>query len=556
MKLRGSRRQMAALGLLLVLFAGRLAHTALETSYTYDEPHYLGTGVYLWRSGDYRWMEALSAHPPLAFHLAGLPWLVFDLGEVPDTPAAGFDLIGRPEVQLRRLRLASRLPFIMLACWGAVLLFSWAREVAGPWAGVLATFLYTFCPTILANAPLVHSDITVMVFYLQTLYAYWRWTRRPTLGRLGVCAVSLGLALLSKLSAILLVPTLGLLILCRSTGSWTDVENPPPSRALGTALARATWTLALLGGIAALVVWVGYGGSFASTPAEGEVYAHLPLPGYFRALLFDVEANAGGRRTFLLGEFSKHGWWYFFPVAFAVKTPLAILVLLALASLPRRVGPAAARGFAPVIATGAVLYALVACFVLKVPLGIRYILPLYPLLHLVVGVRLGPAGGWRRAVTLVACAWLAVASLRAHPHYLSYFNEAAGGPAQGHRYLLESNLDWGQDLATLADYLRTRGNPHVHLAYFGRERPASYGLRATPITGCGAVTGLVAVSANFLYDMYALNLFASPDPGCWAWLRDHGPVAQPGYSIVVYDVPASPDRGAAAETLLPRKAGR
>jgi 4-amino-4-deoxy-L-arabinose transferase-like glycosyltransferase len=536
---RGSGRSAAALAALLVLlalFAGRLAHTALKTSYTYDEPHYLGTGVYLWRSGDYRWMEALSAHPPLAFHLAGLPWLAFDLGELPDTPGAGFELIGRPEAQLRRLRLASRLPFVVLACWGALLLFRWACDVAGPRAGMLAVFLYTFCPTILAHAPLVHSDITVTVFYLQTLYAYWRWTRRPTPGRLVVCGVSLGLALLSKLSAILLVPTLGLLILCRPMGWETGVENPPAPRGLGAGLARAARTLAPLGGIAVLVVWAGYGGSFASAPAEGEVYAHLPLPGYLRALLFDVEANAGGRRTFLLGEFSTQGWWYFFPVAFAVKTPLAALALLALASLPRRGGPAAARGFGAVVAAGTILYALVACFVLKVPLGIRYVLPLYPLLHLAVGVRLGPAGGWRGGATLVACAWLAVASLRAHPHYLSYFNEAVGGPAQGHRYLLESNLDWGQDLATLADYLQARGNPPVHLAYFGRESPASYGLRATPMTTCAPVTGLVAVSANFLYDMYALNLFAPPDPGCWRWLRDHEPVAQPGYSIVVYDI--------------------
>ncbi len=546
---RGPVHHLLVLAVLLLLFAGRLVHTALEKSYTYDEPHYVGTGVYLWRSGNYQWMEALSAHPPLAFHLAGLPWLVFDLGGLPDSPGAGFELVEKPEAQLRRLRLASRLPFAALACWGAVLLFLWARDVAGPWAGVLAAFLYTFCPTVLANASLAHSDITVTVLYLQTLYAYWRWSRHPGPGRLFVCGVSLGLALLAKLSAVLLVPTLGLLIVCAGSPRGVDA---PAARGSGAAVAEAARALALLGGIAVFVVWAGYGGSFASAPAEGEIYAHLPLPGYVRALLFDVKANAGGRRTFLMGEFSAYGWWYFFPVAFAVKTPLGLLALLVLASLPRRRGPAASRGFATVIATGTILYALVACFVLKVPLGVRYILPLYPLLHLLVGVRLAPDRGWRRGAAVTLCVWLAVASLRAHPHYLAYFNEAVGGPAQGHGYLLESNLDWGQDLTTLARYLRVRGNPPVHLAYFGRESPASYGLNATRMTTCRPVTGLVAVSMNVLEGLYAPNVFAPPDPGCWTWLREHEPVARPGYSIVLYDIPAHERRSTDAHAHAPQ----
>ena len=550
--LRSRRVGAAALAALLAVFAVRLAHTALEKSYTYDEPHYVGTGLYLWRHRNYQWMEVLSAQPPLAFHLASLPWLVADPGPVADTPSAGFELIRQPAAALRRLRLLTRLPFIGLACWGAVLLFCWGREAAGTWVGLLATFLYTFCPTVLANAALAHSDITVTVLYLQTLYAYWRWSRRPTAARIVLCGLSLGLALLAKLSAILLVPTLGILVVLRAVG--IPGASTAGTGTLGRRLAAAAGVLTVLGITASTVLWIGYGGSFASAPATGEIYAHLPLPGYLRALLFDVKANAGGRRTYLMGEFSAHGWWYFFPVAFAVKTPLAMLALLALAMLPRRgarraapddrtpagAPASAAPGVGPVLGAGMGVYGLVACFVLKVPLGVRYILPFYPLLHLAVALRLAPQGGWRRWAALAACAWLTAASLRAHPDYLAYFNAAVGGPEQGHRYLLESNLDWGQDLSTLARYLATRGNPPLHLAYFGRETPDSYGMRARPLRDCKPVTGVVAVSMNFLHGLYSPRVFAQPDPDCWKWLAGREPVAQPGHSIAVYEVPPAP----------------
>jgi hypothetical protein len=593
-----SRRRPAAATLVVValmaLFVARLTHTALEKSYTYDEPHYIGTGLYLWHTGDYQWVEVLSGHPPLAFHLASLPWLFADAGAVPLKPNVGFELIERPEPELRRLRLLTRAPFIALACWGALLLFFWARETAGAWAGVAAVFLYTFCPTILANAPLAHSDITVTVMFLQTLYAFWRWCVRPRPLRLILASVSLGLALLAKLSAILLVPTLGALALARAAGVPPPGTAAPRDRRFGGRIAWAAVVLLVLLGGATAVVWLGFGGSFATRAAAGEPYADVPLPGYLRALLFDVKANSGGRRTYLFGDFSAHGWWYFFPLAVAVKTPLAALALLGLAVLRRRPerrsrsrGDAAARADGPaasslsprrlqddgggssmsppaphgaspggsdaraedvgkyprlgaVPAVAAAVYALVACFVLKVPLGVRYILPLYPIAHLFVATRLAPPPrGWRRLAIGGAAAWLALASLAAHPHYLAYFNEAVGGPAAGPRYLIESNIDWGQDLSTLASYLRTRGNPPVQLAYFGRESPASYGMRATRLADCAPVTGVVAVSVNYLTGLYAPRIFAPPDPACWDWLRGHEPVARPGYSIVVYDIPAA-----------------
>jgi hypothetical protein len=110
-----------------------------------------------------------------------------------------------------------------------------------------------------------------------------------------------------------------------------------------------------------------------------------------------------------------------------------------------------------------------------------------------------------------------------------------GGPGQGHRYLLESNIDWGQDLGTLASYLRARGNPPVRLAYFGAESPSDYGIRWRQLQGCQPARGLVAISVNV-----AGGLYSSPDPlappvhGCYDWLKEYEPIATPGYSILVY----------------------
>jgi hypothetical protein len=541
---RRSGAAFAILAVLVLLFAGRLVDTAARKSFTFDEPHYVGTGWRLWHGGEYRWMGALRGHPPLAFHLASLPLLVRDPTPILAGPEPGFALLKRPAAEREAVKRLSRLPFIVLACWGAVLLFLWAREVAGNGAAVFAAFLYTFSPGILANAPLAHSDITVTVCYLQALYAFWCWRARPSPTRFALCGVALGLALLAKLSGLLLLPTFALLLLIQ-------VRQPPaaPGTSAPSTPARLAWIAGVLGGwiiIASAVLWVGYGGSFATTPEPSEPFADVPLPGYLRALLFDVEANAAGRRLFFLGRFSDVGPWYALPVAFVLKAPVAVLALLGLALVPGRralVAPGVEdrdRGRVTLlVAVTAAVYGAAACFWLQVPLGVRYLLPLYPLLFLVIAIRLRDAtGAGRRVLAGALCLWLAIASLRIHPDYLAHFSELVGGAREGHRYLLESNLDWGQDLTTLARFLAARGNPPVHLAYFGRENPAAHGIRVAGLAGCAPVSGLVAVSANVLQGLYAPRITDPPVPGCYDWLRRQAPIARPGYSIFVYDIPA------------------
>jgi len=524
------------LAALLTVFAARLLHTASEKSFTVDEPHYVGTALYLWESGDYHFARSLRFHPPLTFHLAGLPLLALDLGQLEATPRLGGQLMHGSDPAPELVRVLSRTPFIILACWGAVLLFLWAREVAGTHAGLLAAFFYTFSPTLLANGSLAHSDITVTVFFLQTLYAFWRWWREPTGFRFGLCGLSLGLALMAKLSALLLLPILGIL-LAGIASQWQPLVREPSIHGPAAWPVRLGWAVGHFLGLLSLavfVVWLGYGGSFALSEGIGGPHASLTLPAYVHSLLFDFAANAQGRTVFFFGEYSQQGWWYFLPAAYLLKTPLGFLLLLVFSISSWRRSPGRLGIF---LGTPILVYLLVACVWLKVPLGLRYLLPILPLVNLFVAIRLVPCEAhWKRALVLIGSVWLAGASLWIHPHYLAYFNELSGGPKRAYRHLVESNLDWGQDLGTLARYLEARGNPPVRLAYFGVEDPERYGLRSTMLKGCKPVTGLVAISASIIQGLYSPgNPFKRPPDGCYDWLLEHEPVAQPGYSILVYE---------------------
>lgn len=528
--------------LLLLLFLGRLVDTAARTSLTVDEPNYIGRGLRLWATGSYHFERDLRLHPPLCFHLASLPLGFLELGPLPDGDELGLELLERETPGPGVLRLASRIPFALLACWGALLSLLWAREAAGRGAGLLALALYTFSPTILAHAPLAHSDLAVSVFYLQTLYTWWRFARRPSRLRRVACGLSLGLALAAKLSGVLLLPILLLLFglaIWRPAWAGAGLAAAWPATP-GRRSLRAAASYAAIAIVAAGVVWLSYGGSLALADDPEGALAGWRLPGYLRALLWDVRTNAAGRPVYFLGEILEAAPWYYLPVAFALKLPLGMLALLALALT----SPARPGGVGACVGIAAGFYALVACTAVVSPLGIRYLLPILPLLCVFAATRLaGPGPSWRRVAVALCLLWIGLASLRVHPHHLAYFNELAGGPAGGHRYLIESNLDWGQDLPALAHVLGSRGGGgRVFLAYFGPEPAARYGVRGLRLP-CRRVHGTVAISVNVLHGLYDPRVpFRRPAPDCHAWLRELEPVARPGYSIHVYEVPPVPSR--------------
>jgi 4-amino-4-deoxy-L-arabinose transferase-like glycosyltransferase len=364
---------------------------------------------------------------------------------------------------------------------------------------------------------------------------------------------AVGLALLAKMSAVIYLPAAFVVALL----IWRSAGNRLVSH-LGGAL--------VAGLVALLVIWAGYrfsvgpinertaDSAVASAPAaqargrpdglKRRVASVLrlplfPAPEYFRGVRdLRAENRIGERKNYLLGEPISEGRWAFFPVALGVKTPIPFLVLTLVGTVA--LGVASRRRRSALVPPLAALAMLLTAMIANINIGVRHVLPIYPLLAVCAGVGIltlwnrRPSGRLRLAGPVLAVAltgWLAVESLLAHPDYLPYFNQLAGKHPE--RVLLDSDLDWGQDLGRLADTLRARGVPQVWIAYHGKVDLSRQGLPPfTELPPDRPVTGWVAAS------LFRLALGSQGGPiDAYAWLRAHQPVARVGHSILLYYIP-------------------
>lgn len=388
-----------------------------------------------------------------------------------------------------------------------------------------------------------------------------RWLERPTPG-LGLwLGVTAAIAVLAKLSALVFLPAsaAALLVLRRLPVAGREFASQPMrARLSGVGIVLLA---------ASLTVWAGYRfsvGSLESVDREGR-YAQrvermlgregpmptaalaigrapvLPAPALWLGVLHAAAINASGHGSYVLGHrLGSNGVWYFFPVALAVKTPLPFLVLagLGVGSAARRARRSASwLPLAPAAAAGAILFV---CLWSNINIGIRHVLPIYPMLAVAAGA--GGAGlwaagrgrHWRRAVLPALLAWQVASTTGAHPDYLAYFNELARGHPE--RILVDSDLDWGQDLERLARALAERRIRRVALAYHGTADVGRHGLPPTRVLApYERTTGWIAISVMLL----------KTDPG-FMWLEAYEPVAIVGRSIWLYHLSEPPDGGGEA----------
>lgn len=545
-----------------LLVAGLLAlHLALgvfsaaRKSNTFDEAFHIAAGHAWLRDG----IDSYAArnHPVLGRAIVALlPWALLDLDAdpavapdfVPESPF--FDYAGRFLYENRvpggRILLLARLANILLGTLLGLYVHRWAREAWGAAGGLAALFLYALSPVILANASLATTDLPLAAFFTAACYHLWRLAGSGPPLRHGLAAgLFLGLALAVKLTAVLLLPLFALAAAARLRRG---------------ASRRAVAAVALVPALAWVALWSAYGWHYASTgpafpgfPWERYAgHAAAPLADALRRLhalpesfLFGLIASAadvaGGRPAFLMGELSATGWWHYYLVAFLVKTPIAALLLLG-AALARAFRRRELRERAGWILAPALLVVVIVS-AQRVNIGIRHILPAYPLLCVLSGAAV-PPGAWARrlprALLLGGAAWYLGAALWIAPHQLAYFNEAAGGPANGYRWLVDSNLDWGQDLKGLKEFMDREGIARVKLAYFGFADPHWFGIDyeylpsvtlIDPVPPAGLSTelsGWFAISATLLQGVYL------SEPDLYRVFRDMQPVAKIGYSIFVY----------------------
>jgi len=507
---------LAALHIALALSSARLE------SATFDEGLHLTSGYANWLGGDQR---LHSGNGVLAQRWFALPLVLsgdrFSF-PAPDRVIANqrvddFHLLTHFLAHVffyevgndpRSLLLRARTMGALLGALLCVLVYAWSRRLWGPGAAIVSTALCAFSPNVLAHARLATSDLMFATLLLAAIGLVWRSFWRPSLLAVIASGAALGALAVTKLSAAGAIPMVALLVIARALFPTPLVF--PGGRSFHRPGPRALALLASLlvqGLAAASVIWAIYGFRYDVVPEgtlgqegmerqwewvhERDGFAidaidalrrvHALPEGFLYGAAFVVR-HSEERNSFFRGMTRIGGDWRFFPYAIGVKTPLALFALLGLAGAAvLRVSPEArstiARTAAPLLALIGVHGALAVSS--EINLGLRHVLPLYPPMFILAGgaLTLSARRGLARTVALVltvlGTAAFAGASLAIWPHYLAYFNPLVG-PSHGYRVLVDSSLDWGQDLDNLASDLK--GRPEaletpIYLAYFGSADP-------------------------------------------------------------------------------------
>jgi hypothetical protein len=558
-------------GALVTVQAGLAVHAMRGNSATFDEGAHLPAGYTHLVLGDHR---LNPEQPPLVKLLAAAPLLAlrpsFDAGQRAWREARQWEL-GRLFLyrwnDADRLLFLGRLPVVALASCLVVAVFLEGRRRLGKAAAVAAAGLAALSPDVLAHGALVTTDLGFALFFFLAVATFSRALERTTPGRLAAAGLACGAAFATKFSAPVLVPVLLLLSLAAAfAGRPMESALRPARRAVVGPAARLRHASVLLVAVAAFTlaaIWASYGFRYALSP-DPEVRAAqratldatpsgllpraiaaagtagLVPEDYARGALF-VATHSEARPAFLLGALSDREFPHYFLVTFLLKTPVPLLLLVAVALLRARRLPVrdAALLWLPVLVYAAFTTTR------GLQIGHRHLLPIYPFLFLAAGETAARLWAWRRpaglAVALLLGAWYGGSALRNHPHHLAYFNEIAGGPANGWRALVDSNLDWGQDLKRLAAWMREIGVARVKLSYFGSADPSYYGIAGEALPGYTAPRAtrvvreirrgdVVAVSATNLQGVY----LEPEDRALLARFREKTPIGRAGWSILVY----------------------
>ncbi|WP_078898927.1 MULTISPECIES: phospholipid carrier-dependent glycosyltransferase [Streptomyces] len=464
---------------LLAQMAFAMVTTAVQQTPTIDEPVYVGAAAEYVR--EHR-LRHNPEHPPLGKLLIGAGVALadprVDTAFAGDQGQSGRHLLYESGNDPWRLMLWARLPVITLTLSFGLVVFAFARELAGHVAGSAALALYCFSPDVIAHGSLATLDVPAAGFVLTSAWLLWRARRRPRL-YVPLAGVALGAALATKMSTLPAVPVLVVLAAVSVRQASGGSRRRAAAAAGGVVLA------------AVAVVWVTYlmvDPRLRWTPEQ-----HVPVVRGLRELLVGVmpfpEAYRDGMRVqfglenrpwqgFLFGRLYEGSLWYYLPAALLVKTPLGMLALWAGGAAAvvavRRLRPAAPYVLA------APLVLLAAAMQGARDFGTRYAVFLPLFLAVAAGCVLLVRRRWVSVAVTVLVAFAAVSSVRAYPWYLPYSNEAFGGPGRTREWLHDSNVDWGQDLGRLADRLRERyPGERVWLVYKGSGVPSFYGIEAS-----------------------------------------------------------------------------
>ena len=565
-----------ATGLLILMFLGAF-FSLKDISATMDELPHIPAGYSYLSQKDFR---LNPEHPPLIKDLAALPLLAQKINFPESHPSwqegvnrqwwFGNQFLYHSGNDADKIIFLSRLPMLLLLVLLGWLIFYWARKLGGNLIGLAVLFLFALSPTFLAHGRLVTTDVGATLGIVLAAIFYLKFLKNPKKLNVIFAGLALGLALLLKFSCILLLPLFVIIILV-----YALLFKKHILRYVGLAL------LVLI--IAAVLIWLVYQFHIWNYPIEKQVEdtkyllsnsfpalvklnvwfaqnpVFRPFGQYLLGISMATQRVAGGNTVYFLGKVSNIAWWYYFPVVYFLKVPLAFHILTILAILFAILSASISR-LKSWCKTHFIELAMLIFLAIywttsikgNLNIGVRHILPVFPFTYILVC--LGIKNGYQKlksiplkktivVALLILLGWYGFSSLKTFPHYLSYFNEAAGGSKNGYKFVTDSNYDWGQDLKRLKNWVEENNINKIYIDYFGGgDVPYYLGEKYIRWEGTRDPNefpkgNYLAVSATFLQEGRATPAKNFNQPtDFYNWLSDYQPLTRAGNSIFIYHI--------------------
>lgn len=543
---------------MLIIMAFLLIKNAREDSATTDEPIHILSGYEYWQ----KTFTVNPEHPPLGKQLAAIPLefivkpilptdskytlaindFYYDSWEETRSYAQSW-LYNTSGNNADQIVFNARIVVIIATLLFGIILFFIAKKWFGKTAAIIALFLYVFSPVILTHGHLVNTDLWMTIGFFSAIFSFAWYLEKRSISRMIISAIIFSIALLLKFSAVFLIPVFVLL--------WI-VEYHTTNNKKEYSLNNFINTTIVFLIISILFIWADYGFPIGDAPKYileighdytnkplqilAPILQNIPMPIYSKGLIMVFSSGLSNRSAFILGHFFNAGVWYYFPIAYLVKEPLSLLILLFGGKIYLLTRKRKLEFCEWLIIIPPVFYLIVSLFS-KLNIGIRHLMPIYPFIFIFIGYFISEFFATYKNISkslrLIAYSllallfvWYLCVNISIYPYYMTYFNELAGGSKGGSNILSDSNIDWGQDTKRLVNWLKEQNiKEPIKMEYFwsGFLQPKYYGINFVQLKQNDPTQkGWIAIGSSALQ---------SPE---FNWLKKYQPVNIIGNSVYVY----------------------
>lgn len=568
--------------LALLLFMFIICVTSIiNLAVTYDEVCFLGGGRYLIENNlniDGR-VDLGIYIPPMSLYISSIPifFMEFDdsIWNIPTCWDVGKELIFHSKYDQKNIVFLSRLPIILLLVIGGIFIYLWSKDLYGVNAGLFALFLYAFNISIIGVGRLIFTDSVFIVFFIMTLYYFWKYLKNNKTSNLIISGVTLGLAMLSKVNGIYLIPIFVLWFLI-----YKKIN-------LKKSFFKRMVPLFIIFLLSYLTIFIAYGfkiGTISSTYPEHynqrvrEVFNEylksqdinsiatflyekvpIPAPAYLSSIGHAGSLSLAGIKGYFFGKILEIGEKpvYYDLVLILIKTQVPLLLLFIMTLLFIRKLKFNLKD--EMFLLTPVVFIFIIFSLNRFSFDIKHLLPIYPLLFIFVSKLVNIKFLYKKqnklfnVILIMLSVWYILSTLLAYPFYLSYFNEFIGGSKNGYKYLSGANIDQGQDIYRLKEYLDENNIGHIWFSFHGAQDPSLFGINHTYLPSghwqvwvpefvpykkdfsdieedCTEKQGIVVISTTNLQNRF------TNDKTCFNWLNEYKPIKRVGYSLFVYNV--------------------